>query len=312
MADIKNINFGGIVPDKRMTAVDGKAVEIKRTYKVVNGAGVIIWDIGNTPEPPAVNEFILLYQTAKYNGQYYAVAPKIEESATSHKGVIEWGDGKSDTYSSDTRYMHYYDSAGTYTVKIYAPIENIINAPTGYKYLFSNVQAVIFPDSLISIGAYAFANNPIKSDIDFNNVETISAYAFSGDSAVYGDTISELYGKEVVKIMDSAFYKKRYLTKIDFPKVEHISNSSFSYCTKLTDVNIPSVKWIASYAFQNCTSLESIEIPDTIEEISYNNGLATNAFEGCSNLKSIIINKPLNSVAGAPWGATNAQVLWRG
>ena len=165
---------------------------------------------------------------------------------------------------------------------------------------------------MISIGAYAFANNPIKSDIDFNNVETISAYAFSGDSAVYGDTISELYGKEVVKIMDSAFYKKRYLTKIDFPKVEHISNSSFSYCTKLTDVNIPSVRWIAGYAFQNCTSLESIEIPDTIEEIAYNDGIHVNAFEGCSNLKSIIINKPLNSVAGAPWGATNAQVLWRG
>lgn len=52
-------------------------------------------------------------------------------------------------------------------------------------------------------------------------------------------------------------------------------------------------------------SLEKIEIPSTMVEIG------ERAFDG-NCMKTIIIHKPENSIAGAPWGATNATVIWTG
>lgn len=52
-------------------------------------------------------------------------------------------------------------------------------------------------------------------------------------------------------------------------------------------------------------SLEKIEIPSTMVEIG------ERAFDG-NCMKTIIIHKPENSIAGAPWGATNAEVIWTG
>ena len=56
-------------------------------------------------------------------------------------------------------------------------------------------------------------------------------------------------------------------------------------------------------AFENCESLKSIELPSTIEVIE------EDAFYGCGDIE-IKINKPEGSVAGAPWRADDAKVIW--
>ncbi|MFQ8923071.1 MAG: leucine-rich repeat protein, partial [Clostridium paraputrificum] len=51
----------------------------------------------------------------------------------------------------------------------------------------------------------------------------------------------------------------------------------------------------------------SIEIPDSVTSIG------NNAFYGASNLKSIYIpTKEENKIKGAPWGASDAKVYWKG
>ena len=42
------------------------------------------------------------------------------------------------------------------------------------------------------------------------------------------------------------------------------------------------------------------------------NSISNTAFAGCTNLETITINKSEGSVSGAPWGATNATVVWNG
>lgn len=59
MADIKNIKFGALTPDKRMTLHNGTVTEVKRTYKVVDGQAVVVWDIGEEQKKVLTTDFTL-------------------------------------------------------------------------------------------------------------------------------------------------------------------------------------------------------------------------------------------------------------
>ena len=69
---------------------------------------------------------------------------------------------------------------------------------------------------------------------------------------------------------------------------------------------LDTVKVLKNYCFANTKTLTSIVIPTNIEQIG------NNCFSNCPNLKTITINKPTDSISGAPWGATNATVIWNG
>ena len=86
-----------------------------------------------------------------------------------------------------------------------------------------------------------------------------------------------------------------------------IKSYLFYNCTVLSSVTIPnSVTSIGGSAFENCTSLTSITIPNSVTDIGMN------AFYGCTNLKEIKVDNTENSISNAPWGATNATVIWTG
>lgn len=101
---------------------------------------------------------------------------------------------------------------------------------------------------------------------------------------------------------------ERDITSIDIPdNVTRIGNYIFYACTDLTSITIPgSVTSIGSSAFSGCTGLTTIIIPSSVTEIAFT------TFNGCTNLTTITINKAEGSITGAPWGATNATVVWTG
>ena len=66
-------------------------------------------------------------------------------------------------------------------------------------------------------------------------------------------------------------------------------------------------------AFYKCTNLRSIELP-TLEYTGgsgTNSGIYPNAFRGCGPIR-IELNNATGSIAGEPWGATDASVIWKG
>ena len=65
---------------------------------------------------------------------------------------------------------------------------------------------------------------------------------------------------------------------------------------------------LEKYAFRNCPKLTTINLPGSITYINSYYG----AFRDMNNLRTITIDKTEGSISGAPWGATNAMVIWTG
>lgn len=101
-------------------------------------------------------------------------------------------------------------------------------------------------------------------------------------------------------------YCAKSLEKVNIPKgVTSIMSNCFAGCRLSQGVDLPEgLKTIYGEAFSFCRFTE-IDIPSTVETI------ATTAFKN-SYLEIITVHKPEGSIAGAPWGATNAEVIWTG
>ena len=136
-------------------------------------------------------------------------------------------------------------------------------APSGYP-----VSAIIIPDGVTGIGAFAFSNcKDLKSVIIAGSVESIGMGAFSGCAAL-----------ESVVIPDS---------------VTSIGSAAFLYCKGLKSISIPDgVATIGDNMFTGCTGLERVIIPNSVTHIG------ANAFTGCDSLKSIYIPAGVVSIDG--------------
>ena len=125
---------------------------------------------------------------------------------------------------------------------------------------------VVIPDSVTSIGEWAFAR--------CGGLESI--------------TIPD----SVTSIGNSAFSWCMDLQSVTIPdSVTSIGNSAFSWCINLQSVTIPdSVTSIGYSAFERCSNLQSITIPDSVTSIG------DRAFSDCSNLQSITIPDSVTNI----------------
>ena len=123
----------------------------------------------------------------------------------------------------------------------------------------SNIISVTLPDTVTSIGAYAFYNCTNLAEINIpDSVTSIGAAAFFGCKS---------------------------LTEIKIPEgVTSIADYTFFGCENLASVTIPSsVTSFGEYAFRQCKSLASVTIPDNVTNIG------DYAFSDCDNLASVTI-----------------------
>lgn len=102
------------------------------------------------------------------------------------------------------------------------------------------------------------------------------------------------------------------LESVSLPStVKTINNGAFSSCQSLKFLVLnDGLEEINAWAFDNCQNLTQLTIPSTVYYIA--DGEGSSAFENCTALTTIYVNKPQGSIAGAPWGAVNAEVIWRG
>ena len=186
---------------------------------------------------------------------------------------------------------------------------NITELPVQAFYNSKNVENLILPNTLTTIGEEMFYQSRLKTVEIPASVETIGSYAFKGCSSL--TTVTFEKGSQLKTIGEEydggAFSGCSALTRIEIPaSVETIESYAFYGCSSLTTVTfeegsqlktiggsafeslrithieIPaSVETIGSSAFKGCSALTSIEIPASVETIG------SSAFKGCSSLTTV-------------------------
>lgn len=149
--------------------------------------------------------------------------------------------------------------------------------------------SVVIPNSVISVGQYAFANcNRLTSITIPNSVTSIGHGALADCTSLTAITIPS----SVTSISDQVFSSCKSLANITIPNsVTSIGSAAFYGCTGMTSVTIPnSVTSIGGAAFEWCTSLASITIPNSVTSIGFN------AFAGCTRLSTITIPNSVTSI----------------
>ncbi|MGN1417842.1 MAG: leucine-rich repeat domain-containing protein, partial [Acutalibacteraceae bacterium] len=174
--------------------------------------------------------------------------------------------------------------------------ENAFDYCTGLTKINWNAENV---DDLTNGGAFYNAGADGDGiDVVFgNNVKKIPDYAFYG--LYNGDYISAkiksvTMGNNITSIGSHSFENCDNLTSITIPNsVTNIGEYAFAKCTDLTSVTIPdSVTTIDAGAFAYCPKLTSVAIPDGVTIISWC------LFDGCSSLTDVTIPDGITSIEG--------------
>lgn len=192
----------------------------------------------------------------------------------------------------------------------------------------SGVQNFYFdgtPGDWVGIIFVSTSSGPFNS----NTVRNSKKAFFKNDNDEYEETTDLIIPEGTTAVRASACNYWNNLTSISIPStVTSIGSQAFSYCSGITSLNLAEgLTSIGNGAFRNNTSLTNIVIPNTCSSIQqqafyYNQALETvrigngilnignSCFGGCPNLTDIYIDKPEDSVSGAPWGASNATIHW--
>ena len=150
---------------------------------------------------------------------------------------------------------------GTYTVN--SNVKNI--GSYIFKRLYHDLEKIIIPKSVITVGEHAFQSCNVLSSVTFeegSQLESIGSYAFANCSS---------------------------LVEINIPQgVKCIEEGTFSSCSNLININLPEgVTSIGKMAFYSCSSLVNMSLPNGV--LSFDYGI----FHSCDNLREIIIPNTL-------------------
>lgn len=162
--------------------------------------------------------------------------------------------------------------------------------------------------------------------------DTIRVTYWKGDGNGYANIVipDQIEGKYVNGLGKFFAYNSAYVTGIEFGEhMEQINASALRNCSKLgyikfnvglTDIGEHAFRYagiteldlsmceklatIKGRAFGDCSKLKTIRLPSNVTSI------AATAFANCKAVSAIYAPWSPGAVAGAPWGATNAQVIY--
>jgi hypothetical protein len=158
------------------------------------------------------------------------------------------------------------------------------------SYMFYGCTAltdVTVPDTVETIGGYAFANSGITSIEIPANVKCVGQETLMTDPYQTGSTTGQGSASQGTL---GAYYEFAYPNG-------HV----FMGCTSLTNVTFKgNTEQIGWYAFEGCTALETITLPNSVEIIG------DYAFANCTNLKTL--NVPTSAMFIGNYAFANTAI----
>jgi len=188
-------------------------------------------------------------------------------------------------------------------VEIPAQIDNIPVKIIGEKAFLLNrqIKSVYIPEGIeiIEGGNYSGAFNSCSN---LTNVNLPNTLVSIGDYAFSGSKINTIQLPQNLEYLGSYAFMSCPLSNIIIPSgISSISGGVFEYCSLLEEVILPdTITSIGSMAFAGCESLSSIDLPKNVNEIGIG------AFQG-SGLKSLTIPNKVTKIE--PWVFLNCHSL---
>jgi hypothetical protein len=195
------------------------------------------------------------------------------------------------------------------------------------RYLY--LSGVNIPNTVTSIGneAFLYCRELSLSSLP-TSITTIGNKAFLDCQQLNITSLPD----GVTSIGNEAFSNCIRLALTNLPSsLTDINPSAFRGCSSLALTSLPSgVRSIGNTSFYECRGLTTITLPDTLLSIGQSSfgactGLTTvtflgtptsivsgsyASFNGCTNLTTINVPWSEGTVSGAPWGATNATIVY--
>ena len=166
--------------------------------------------------------------------------------------------------------------------------DGVVTIPNNF-FANSDITSIEFPESLRSIGHYAFTNCANLTSVTIpDNVWYLGWYAFRGCTE-----LKEVHlGNKVTEICTAAFHGCSSLQHVEMSEnVTSIGYAAFYECSSLTNVVIPqSVVSIDKYAFYGCSNVNKIVMNNVVETIDYA------AFFGCERISEIMFPASLSKL----------------
>ena len=181
----------------------------------------------------------------------------------------------------------------------------------------STLTSITIPETIISIGNYAFYDCTMLTEINYNaksaNDLTVYNYVF-GNAGRASEGITVNFGEGVEKVPAMLFRPsiasdvvEPNIIKVNFSStITSIGANAFEDCHSLTSVTFgdnSKLTTIGSYAFSYCSSLTSIIIPEGVTSIG------ESAFDACYALAEVYNYSPSFTV---PQGTSDSSVGYLG
>ena len=159
------------------------------------------------------------------------------------------------------------------------------------------------PSGITSIGDFAFLNCYQLSLTTLpSGITSIGQYAFNICPRLALTSLPS----GITSLPTAAFQYCPKLALTTFPSgLISIGDYVFRNCTSLASITLPpALTSIGDYAFSNCTGLETVKFTSTVSSIP------GGVFSECTKLSTIYVPWSQGQVANAPWGASNATIVY--
>lgn len=167
-----------------------------------------------------------------------------------------------------------------------------------------DITDVNFPDSVTSIGAYAFRGCHVERLWLPEHLQTISAHAFENCMMnTSGYTYDLVIPASVTSIGESAFSGVKHIGSVNLKNtaVTSLEKSAFENCENLASIELPAGLASIGEDVIGGSKITSVIIPNSVTTIN------SSAFATASNLTSIYYSGSVED-DGTHWGASGATI----